>query len=80
MLEVMVLVHRVAGVETSANLVHPVVSLCAVIKNDVKAVVHKPYTHLPLTVHQCFSYSVWPLNSQNFFGGWLILRLYVIYV
>jgi len=80
MLEVTVLVHRVAGMETSANLVHPVVSLCAVIQNDVKAVVHKPHTHVPLTVHQCISYSVQPLNSQNFSGGWLILRLYIIYV
>jgi len=58
MLEVMVLVHRVAGMETRANLVHPVVSLCAIIKIDVKAVAHKPHTHLPLTVHQYFSYSV----------------------
>jgi hypothetical protein len=48
----------VAGMETSANLVQPVVSLCGVIKNDVKAVVHKPHTHLPLTVHPYFSYSV----------------------
>ena len=52
------LVHRVAGMETSANLVHPAVSSCAAIKNDVKAVVHKPHTHLPLNIHQYVTYSV----------------------
>jgi len=47
-LEVTVLVHRVAGMETSANLVQPMASLCAVIQNDVKVMVYKPHTHLPL--------------------------------
>jgi hypothetical protein len=36
MLEDIVLEHTVAGVETTAYLVQPMVSLCAVIKNDVK--------------------------------------------